>query len=68
MRPFFVANSDVYTDLELKDLLAAHSGERIGRGHRGGHPADGEHRLRGRRPRRPSSDRASGRSPARSSP
>jgi mannose-1-phosphate guanylyltransferase len=23
--PFFVANSDVYTDLELKDLLAAHS-------------------------------------------
>jgi mannose-1-phosphate guanylyltransferase len=26
--PFFVANSDVYTDLELKDLLAAHiSGE-----------------------------------------
>jgi NDP-mannose synthase len=25
--PFFVANSDVYTDLELKDLLAAHSGD-----------------------------------------
>ena len=23
--PFFVANSDVYTDLELKDLLAAHT-------------------------------------------
>ena len=25
--PFFVANSDVYTDLELKDLLAAHSSD-----------------------------------------
>lgn len=24
--PFFVANSDIYTDLELKDLLATHSG------------------------------------------
>ena len=49
--PFFVANSDVFTDLELKDLLAAHASA-DGRAHRGGHPAAGEHRLRGARPRR----------------
>ena len=57
--PFFVANSDVYTDLELKDLLAAHS-ERPGRRHRGRDPADGEHRLRGARPRQRAAHRVPG--------
>ena len=53
--PFFVANSDVYTDLSSR-TSSPPTASGSARAHRGGHPADGEHRLRGRRPRRRSSD------------
>ncbi len=39
---------------------AGHPQQRVGRGHRGRHPADGQHRLRGHRPHRWPHDRLPG--------